>query len=320
MRSIGGMLLVWLATLPGLLQWDTVVIALSLTQCPQLQRALDQGLLVSPHPSLYVLGTVHIGSESADEVTELIEAVKPNAVVLEVSPSRLKSIRRRNEEKDLRTDGAFESSKPENALRALPALAERGWSTAGISGLLFASTVMWPSLIKRSFASSEEAENLPRRDEFAAAVSAADTIGARIVPADFELEELLAAVAGSVSPAGWLSLGANAILEHLGFQKRDPIRRQDGETIVEWAARRRRIETARASRKHGEQTAPQVSRILVESRDARFAASCAQVLSSYEGHRHSSVTVVCIVGLVHVDGILERLLRSEWKSNNVTKV
>ena len=41
---------------------------------------------------VWILGTVHLGSDSACEAEQLIEAVKPDVVVLEMAPSCLKGL------------------------------------------------------------------------------------------------------------------------------------------------------------------------------------------------------------------------------------
>ena len=101
---------------------------------------MAEGLLVQPlprqQPNLYVLGTVHIGAESAQEATLLIETVRPQIVVLEVAPSRVEIIRRRNNNNSSKNDVSNSSNNnssssssnnynnnPFALLQALPALA-----------------------------------------------------------------------------------------------------------------------------------------------------------------------------------------------------
>jgi len=295
----------------------------AMTLPPRLRRTASEGLLVRPRPDIYVLGTVHIGSESAEEASELIEHLRPRAVVLEVAPSRVGRIRREVEDRRSRSvdndDDDDDDSKtmkssssllgPIGVLRSLPALAERGWSTGGLSGLLFATIIVWSSLLKRSTTKGEEEQTLPRRDEFAAAIEAADAVGASVVAADWEFEELLGAMAQSVSPWGWASLGLAASSEALGLREADPLQRRKGETVMEWAARRRDTRTANASKQHGETLSPEFSSVLVDMRDARFAESCLKSMEpdadDRTGNGHGAT--VCVVGLVHLDGVVKRL-------------
>ena len=286
---------------------------------PKLQAAADKGLLIRPLPNVYLLGTVHIGSESAEEARLLIDTVKPKAVVAEVAPSRVATIRRRNEAtKKARDDESNnddaeslttpnKSNNPGVLLKSLPALAEKGWSTGGIAGLLFATTIIWGSLLKRSFTAQEETDTLPRADEFAAAIEAADAIGASVIPCDVELEELIGNVVRSLSPLGWMSLALNVAAETIGLREVDPIRRRRGESVVDWAMRRRDIATARASRLHGEELSAGLNKALVDDRDERFARYCQKVIELSEDMTGVGDAIVCVVGLVHVDGVAKRI-------------
>jgi len=90
------------------------------------------------------------------------------------------------------------------------------------------------------------------------------------------------------------------------MRSKDPIRRMKDEAIEAWEERRRNVLTARASRKHGEAMAPELNRVLVEERDDRFSETCLNILESHDDVINP-LTVVCIVGLVHLDGVAQRL-------------
>jgi len=284
---------------------------------PKLQAAGDKGLLLRPLPNVFLLGTVHIGSESAEEAKLLIDAVKPKAVVVEIAPSRVETIRRRNEatekardeNKDVESPRVSSSNgnDPGVLLKSLPVLAEKGWSSGGIAGLLFATAIVWGSLLKRSFTAQEETDALPRADEFAAAIEAADAIGASVIPCDVELEELIGNAVRSLSLLGWMSLAMNVAAETIGLRDVDPIRRRRGETIFDWAMRRRDIATARASRIHGQKLSEGLNKALVDDRDDRFARYCEKVIELSEGMDVAGDVIVCVVGLVHIDGVARRL-------------
>lgn len=296
---------------------------------PRLQETMSKGSLAQPRPGLYILGTVHIGSESAEEAQALIEAVKPLTVVIEIPPSRLKRIRLDNHNDNNKNAASLSESKTLtptsstiSALRSLPALAAVGWTKGGLSGLIFSTLIVGSSLLKKSTTVNEEENTLPRRNEFTAAIEAADNVGSTVIPADWEFEELIGAVTRSVSPLGWVNLGMHVMSEAAGLRPVDPIWRLRDETMVEWALRRRNIATSRASKAHGEGTAPGLSRVLVDNRDARFADICLEVLhdnaatesikdANYEDGQGASV--VCIVGLVHLDGVVERLRNYKQK-------
>lgn len=289
----------------------------------QLEPMFAQGLLANPLPNLYVLGTVHIGSRSADEAQTLIEAVKPSCVIIEIPPSRLERIRKKvaaRKKKDLeefvntRSSLSFgEETKEEkklkektsfvNAILMLPVFASEGYTKGGVSGLLFSTIIVWSSLVKRSLTTNEEVVSLPRKNEFESAVTTADNIGADIICADLEFEDLIDSVGKSMSsPLTWMKLGFNVFCESIGIRSSDPIRRRRGESIEDWEIRRRDIETARASRIHGEQTNPELSKVLVQCRDAKFARLCMERL---EDNIQMNETTVCIVGLVHLDGVVD---------------
>jgi len=281
---------------------------------PKLQSAADKGLLIQPLPNFYLLGTVHIGSESAEEAALLINTVRPKAVVVEVAPSRVETIRRRNkastsrkENNDVSTSTLKKSNGPGMLLKCLPALAEKGWSKGGVAGLLFATTIVWGSLLKRSLSAQEETDTLPRADEFSASIEAADAVDASVIPCDVELEALIGNVVQSLSILGWISIAVNVAAETIGLREIDPIRRKRGETVVDWASRRRNIATARASRMHGEELSEGLNMALVDDRDYRFARYCLKVVELLEGINGSGDAIVCVVGLVHIDGVAKRL-------------
>ena len=76
-----------------------------------VENLISKGLLARPHPNLYVLGTVHIGSKSAKEAKELIEAVRPKHVVVEVSPTRLRRLKEINDKKKMGEMKAVETAR-----------------------------------------------------------------------------------------------------------------------------------------------------------------------------------------------------------------
>lgn len=300
---------------------------------PRLQETMAKGLLAEPRPGLYILGTAHIGSESAEEAQALIEFIRPSTVVVEIPPSRLKRIRFQNsrkkeeqnkitqpDESDATTVKLKKSGTMMSAIGSLPALAAAGWSQGGLSGLLFSTAIVGSSLLKRSTTASEEEVSLPRRNEFTAAIEVADSLNGascniEIIPADLEFEDLVAAVSRSLTPIDWCKMGLNLFLsETVGILPADPIRRAKGEDMVQWANRRRDIATSRASKLHGEETAPEMSKVLVDERDAKFAEICLKVLSNNardaevnDDGQVANTATVCIVGLVHLDGVVERL-------------
>ena len=269
----------------------------------QLQNAVQQGLLVEePIPNLYILGTVHIGSKSADEARVLIEAVRPTKVIVELPPSRLSRVRAKIKAKK-EDKSSLSNSERVTFLRAIgmyPSLALAGWSKGGISGFLFSTSIVWPSLLKRSITGNEEEDELPRVNEFDATVEAGDKFDAEIIAGDLEFEELIQSIVSSMTPISWMKVGGRLSLEAIGLQPTDPIRRKKGESLADWEARRRSVSTARSSRTHGEISAPEIHNTVVVERDEKFAQLCLEALESNE-------RVVCVCGLVHLDGILEKL-------------
>ena len=165
---------------------------------------------------VYLLGTVHLGSDSAYEAEELIGAVKPDVVVLEMMPSRL---------------NALPSPPAATAAVALPAkvstkvepwsllspLVSRGWAAGGMGGAI-TCLVLWWEVLERSRTRDEEDAELPRRDEFVAAAAAAAAVATTtdsppplpptpvVVAADWELDELIRRVATAMTGVDWARL------------------------------------------------------------------------------------------------------------------
>lgn len=305
-----------------LLAGPIVMIVNGMAMLPaQLESTMSSGLLVRPHPNLYVLGTVHIGSKSAEEAQLLIEAVKPQNVIVEIPPSRLKRIQMKILRKRLETEsqagvdgddagtvasiGKEKSAKPTSFMDAFlmfPSFASEGYGKGGLSGLLFSTMIVWPSLLKRATTTDEEINYLPRRNEFEAAVISGERMGANIIPADLEFEDLIQTVAKSMTPFAWGRLGSTVLSESIGSSSPDPVRRRRGESIVEWEKRRRDLKTARASRQHGESTTPELTSVLVRRRDAEFARLCLDMIDLDTDTR---AMTVCVVGLVHLDGVVD---------------
>ena len=305
-----------------------------------------------PPVTVYCLGTVHIGSTSAREAKLLIETVQPDTVILEMAPSRVATLRRQRQQafhnkthssqpQDSHNENNNESlndniptptkttttnntNDPFHLLfHVLPALAGKGWTAGGFVGFLFATTILWTSLVKQQADTQQQQQEdetsplLLRVNEFSAALDAADQMGATVVACDWELEELIHRVAQALSrpPSAAMTLVAHLIGETFGWRSVDPIRRRRDETWPAWERRRRDIATARASRQHGQAQSPALARVLVHDRDECFAQACrrqAQLQARTPGeedtHRRP-FTVVCIVGLVHLDGVVERLQR-----------
>ena len=306
---------------------------------PQLDELFSKGLLSRPRPNIYILGTVHLGSKSSQDVQCLMEAVEPTNVVLEISPSRLKRIQQQqqkriikggetldvlnNESQSMSTSSTEASSSKQmdfiSAVLSLPAIATEGYTKGGISGFLFSTIIVWSSLVKRSITQNEEEEVLPRTNEFEKAIEIATDINAlarannttteatvasvTITPADIEFEELIQSVAKSMTLLKWINLGINVLSQTIGLQPSDPVRRKDNESITDWEDRRRDVNVARASRNHGETSFPEITQVLVHDRDTNFARLC------LESDERGEITV-CIVGLVHVDGIVDLILES----------
>lgn len=298
------------ASRPMLLFLLLLIVILVASNCLQVEalsapKILSSPLLFHPLPNLYILGTVHIGSESAEEAEALIEHVGPDTVIVEVGPSRLERLQKRKQ-----TSGQQASSESNNAttsmssnvsspmtmttetekqqqtsfsqaILSLPAFIDRGLSAGGLPGLLFALVILWPSLVKRSLTTHEEKDSLPRRDEFAAAIDATPD-KSKIVAADWELDELIVKMATALSPIGWIQLGANSASIAVGLRPVDPIRRLRGESIADWAKRRRLPETSRKSKQHGEAVSPQLHQVLVHERDEQFARLCLEE-ATYNG-------------------------------------
>jgi len=311
----------------------------------QLREMMSKGLLANPHPNLYILGTVHIGSRSSDDVQSPIEIVKPSAVIVEVPPSRFKRIQKRvilNKQNQLQHQqqqpidkGSISSNRDTQdekepapkqqsslvgALSAIPSLASEGYSKGGISGLIFSTIIVGGSLLKRSMTSNEEDLVLPRNNEFETAIVEGLNIGSTIIPADIEFDKLINKVAADMNAFDWVKLGLRIFYESIGLSEGDPIRRKEGESMSEWESRRRDINVARTSRLHGEKTVPKLSKILVQYRDAEFARICLEVIDANYHHLYhpndqddqnneddkyqENSVAVCIVGLVHLDGIV----------------
>jgi hypothetical protein len=106
--------------------------------------------------------------------------------------------------------------------------------------------------------------------------------------------------------SSWGNLGLTVLKEAIHLEEPDPIKRQQGESMTDWEHRRRNISTARASRLHGERSCPELHKVMVEQRDVDFSHFCLDATN-----KDSDEVTVCIVGLVHLDGIVRRCREKE---------
>jgi len=298
----------------------------------ELKALVSKGLLVQPLPNLYVLGTIHIGSKSANDVKLVLDTVQPATVIVELPPSRLPAIAVKSqhiiqqysaENDDSKQQVASTSSKTSliQAIATLPSMAGAGLSFAGIPGMMVTVGLLWSSLVKQIWSlkknSQQGNDTLQRRNEFEAAVAVANVlVGATVVAADWELEELVQRLALSLTALDWIQLmWGGLVLEPLGIQPKDPLQCKPDESAVEWEERRRDISTARASLHHAQTYTPAgVDQVLVHQRNQHFAELCLKEMCAQEetvkegeGSIDSSQLqpTVCIVGLAHVDGVCE---------------
>eukprot|EP00980_Cylindrotheca_fusiformis_P004647 scaffold991_cov128-Cylindrotheca_fusiformis.AAC.19 len=263
---------------------------------PPLQPLLQQGLLVHLRPDLFILGTVHLGSTSAQDVKLVLETLEPSKVIIEFPPSRLQRVR---------TQSVVATKNETSLLKALgtfPSLASTGLSIAGFSGMLVTIGLVWSSLVKRSLTSQEENRLLPRQNEFEVAVLVADSMGTEVVPADLEFDVLVRRISKAMTIRRWIQLAQTALKETIGASESDPINRKRGESMVDWERRRRQIQTARASAAYSKSSTPELHQVLVPDRDEAIARLCMKALDEED-----SRPIVCVVGLVHVDGIVNIL-------------
>ncbi|CAJ1962370.1 unnamed protein product [Cylindrotheca closterium] len=293
----------------------------------EMQALVSKGLLAQPLPNLYVLGTIHIGSKSADDVNRVLNSVQPSTVIVELPPSRLPTILKSKnimQQYSDEIDGSKQkiASNPRKTsliqvIATLPSMAGAGLSIAGFPGMMVMISLLWPSLVKQTWSlknSEQKGHELERRNEFEVAVAVANILGASVVAADWELEELVQRLASSLTVLDWIQLmWGGLVLEPLGIQPIDPLQRKSDESSVEWEERRRDIWTARASLEHAQTYTPAVDQVLVHGRNQYFAELCLKEIYSQEetmegeGNVGSSQLkpIVCIVGLAHVDGVCE---------------
>jgi pheromone shutdown protein TraB len=270
--------------------------SLSTPPTSPLQPLYSQGLLVQAHSNLYVLGTVHLGSTSAHDAQLVVETLQPSKVIVELPPSRLQRSMGMAVAENKTTTSI---TNLRQALGTFPALASAGLTIAGVSGMLVTIGILWSSLVKRSLSSQEENKLLPRRNEFEAAIATSDSLGADVLPADWEFEELVERISTAMTTAAWIQLALTVVRERLGLKESDPISRKQGESMVDWEHRRRRIDTARASRVYSQGTTPELHQVLVSDRDEEFAQLCVEAIEENDDR-----PILCIAGLVHVDGIV----------------
>ena len=229
---------------------QAVALALSLRPLPAcLSDASARGLLITVPPAacarreVVLLGAVHLGNASARDSRELISCIRPATVVLELSPSRIETIRTRLQRP---SDGAAAPSPPHSpgAWALVLSLARLGWAAGGLGGVGVAC-MMAREALERERTREEEERDLSREDAFATAVAAADAVGAEVVAADLELCELIKAICHNMDPISWTRLLA---AELRGDAARDPIKRghfNADETLIDWADRRRNVSLAR---------------------------------------------------------------------------
>lgn len=314
-----------------------------LSSSSEMQKLVSKGLLVQPIPNLYILGTIHIGSRSAEDVKVVVKSLQPSQVIVELPPSRLSAILKseviiqqyrdekdestENYEKNNQTITHITTSKNTSNIfqvfGALPSMAAAGLSYAGLPGMMVTVFLLWSSLMKQTWSlnaskNANDGDDLIRCNEFEAAVAMASIVDARIIAADWELEELVQRLASNLTLLDWIQLLWGAfILQAVGMQPPDPLQRKPGESAVVWEERRRNISTARASLQHAQNYTPAVDQVLVHQRNQHFAELCLKTAcpeesttTTKDNSKDAPTTcqqnpTICIVGLAHLDGISE---------------
>lgn len=264
--------------------------SLSLSAPPALGASVPQGPLCSPDVAvlqtagakqIIVIGTAHVSDESVALVQQVIREVQPETVMVELDKPRAVTLLRK--ERARRKGGGGE------AAGVIPS----GASDAGIA----------------SFYQSLEEMGLQNGGEFVAAIEEASRLNATVVLGDQDIQVTMARLQeaneevrrlrrqGALARDGDPAAAAARPLLDLrvdGASTRAQVQQMTADLL--------QPSNVRAVREYMRAQAPPVYEALIAERDRYMA----HALRDCEGS-----SVVGVVGLAHLDGIVQTLMREE---------
>lgn len=227
---------------------------------------------ISNGAEVFVVGTAHVSKRSAAEVSDVIRAVRPETVVVELCEARARKL--------------MNDAPPADAAATVAEVLR----TLGAPGDLTTKLI---GLGLRGFYAMWRHAGLEPGGEFKAALTEARAVGANVVYGDQDASETMRKLAQTITLPHLLRM-----LTSPAVPPPPELARVVGADVsVEEAIERlKNRATVRAMAAYTRQLHPQATRVLLDERDVILADS----LYRQRGR------VVGVVGLAHVDGIEQR--------------
>ena len=277
------------------------------------EPAIPNGALCDPCVTLVktsagaevtLVGTAHISMESAELVRNVIQQVKPNAVMVELDPSRAGKLMQRSKgdgapvvASDEQLGASSASNAPTYGIGKLAGRLLRGdMQEAGSQAVGVGLSGLYKQMDQMGFQSGAE---------FVAAVEEADKLGATIVLGDRDARVTISRLRdalGEILSTGMLqTAGAppQALLQAAGGSSE--MTKENVQATIDVIKQR---EVVRELASYMRSELPPLYRALIGERDEYMANSILKAESV-----GGAQSIVAVVGLAHVDGIERLLLR-----------
>ena len=251
---------------------------------------------------IFLVGTSHVSKASARETEDVIRLIKPDVVAVELCKERLEQLKEqmREEEEEENKDGTKKKQKREGSfLRDFLAIVKNVTQKSDMGALDACLAIGL-----KAFYASLKSSGLEPGEEFRVAVREAERLNAKLVLADRDVNKTLVALRKSLSLAdifGWFVHGEKKGGPTLPpeFEKMAQSfdwKSTDMEDNMEAMKNRKAVGQMK---KYMEYQFPKIMSAMVHQRDDEMAEAIKR--------EKDAERIVMVVGLAHVDGIVERL-------------
>jgi pheromone shutdown protein TraB len=246
---------------------------------------------------IFLVGTSHVSKASARETEELIRLVKPDVVAVELCEERFEQLKKQmKEDKEEKTK---KTKKKRSFLGDFLAIVKNVSSNRDLGALDRCLAIGL-----KAFYASLKSSGMEPGEEFRVAIREAERLNARLVLADRDVNKTLVALRKSVSVAdifGWFVHGEKKGGPTLPPEFEKMAQSFDWKSIdmednMEAMKNRKAVGQMK---KYMEYQFPKIMSAMVHQRDDEMAEAIKR--------EKDAERIVMVVGLAHVDGIVERL-------------
>ncbi|KAJ1451957.1 TraB family-domain-containing protein [Pelagophyceae sp. CCMP2097] len=248
---------------------------------------------------VYIVGTAHVSNISAILVQSTIDAVEPDLIMVELDAKRIRNF-------------APPGAAPTPAAAAIKKGFFDGWSAEAF--IRKASAAVVGTALKSMYGTLEKM-GLDAGQEFAVALSAAQTRKIPVLLADRDVDETLDRLGAALRATDAAEIAQLEVLLGSAVQGDGggafTVEMDDVNAVARSVELIKRRSTVQAIVGALREATPELYNALVNERDEVMAANLLKVVDAPSGPRPKRV--VCVVGMAHQDGIERRLALRNFK-------